>query len=426
MKKEVSIFTGLVQVDKNLVGTAVIYKKLADIFISLGYKVNLIIPSSTDLTSDQINFYLYNSNNNKKLIKSSNLVIFGAYPPVEPLLYAHRHKKIIVSYLWSLAPIGSLEFRDFNSQQKQANLHEYISASYNLSLLLSDKIFCRDEGARKVILGSLVTLGRVNLLNYKDDKTLNNLLAVAPFGISNQKAKLTKHLIRTPELNIKADDFVLLWNGGIWNWNDGETLIKAMSKINNDKIKLVFQGFSHPGKAGQLSLKARKSLALAKKLDLINKNIFFVKEWAPYDERANYLLDSNIGVVSSPNIPEANLFLKTRIYDYLWADLPILLNDCEAFAPLIADKQLGLVVKTGDALDWVKKINTLVNDKKLLKNIVANIKKYKDEITWQQALRPVRAFALKPHLAADKKSNYSQLFKNSIIVNEGIIKNKKI
>ena len=425
MKKEVSIFTGLVRVDKNLVGTAVIYKKIADIFIALGYKVNMIIPAATDLEDKKINFQFYSDSRNKKLIKSSSLVVFGAYPPVEPLLYAHQNKKVIISYLWSLAPIGSLEFKDFASQQRQANLHEYISASYNLSLLLSDKIFCRDEGARKVVLGSLITLGRVNLSNYKDDRTLNNLLSVAPFGISKQKAKLTEHLIRK-QAHINNDDFVLLWNGGIWNWNDGETLIKAMSKIKNDKVKLVFQGFSHPDKGGQLSFKAKRSLTLAKKLGLVDKNIFFIKDWVPYDHRANYLLDSNIGVVSSPNIPEANLFLKTRIYDYLWADLPILLNDCEAFASLVASKGLGLVVKTGDALDWSKKINILATDKKLFKSIVANIKKYKDEISWQQALQPVKDFALKPKFAADRRTNYSSLLKNSIKLNQAIIKKNKI
>jgi len=44
------------------------------------------------------------------------------------------------------------------------------------------------------------------------------------------------------------------------------------------------------------------------------------------------------GIVTSPDIPEANLFFKTRIYDYLWAELPIILYDCEAFASLVQEK----------------------------------------------------------------------------------------
>ncbi|MBN2884618.1 glycosyltransferase [Patescibacteria group bacterium] len=423
MKKEVSIFTGLVNVDKNLVGTAVVYKKIADIFVDLGYRVNMIVPSLNRLEEKGINFYQYNDASNKKLIKSSSLVIFGAYPPVEPLLYAYKLKKIIVSYLWSIAPIGSLEFKDFKQVAKQAKLHEYITASYNLSLLLSDKIFCRDEGVRKLVLGSLISLGRVNLSNYKKDKSLRKLLAVAPFGISRKNPKLTEHRLRQNINGIKKDDFILIWNGGIWNWNDGETLIKAMSLIKNKKIKLVFQGFKHPAKESKLSVKAKRSLILAKKLKLVGKNVFFLEDWTPYSERANFLLDSNIGVVSSPDIPEANLFLKTRIYDYFWAGLPIILNDCEAFAPLIKDRGLGLVVRTGDAKDWAKNIQLLASSQKLVEQIVKNIKKYKKEIIWEQTLKPVRDFALKPYLSADKKNKFSKLLTNNIKVNQDLIIN---
>lgn len=409
--------------DKNLVGTAVVYKQIADIFVDLGYQVNMIVPCFSDLEEKGINFYQYAKSNNQKLIQSSSLVIFGAYPPVEPLLYAYKLKKIIVSYLWSIAPVGSLEFKDFKQVTKQANLHEYIASSYNLSLLLSDKIFCRDEGVRKLVLGSLISLGRVNLSNYNQDKSLRELLSVAPFGISSKNPKLTEHKLRQGTNGINKDDFVLLWNGGIWNWNDGETLIKAMSLIKNKKIKLVFQGFKHPAKGSQLSIKAKQSLALAKKLRLINKNVFFLEDWVPYAERANFLLDSNIGVVSSPDIPEANLFFKTRIYDYLWAGLPLILNDCEAFAPLVKDRGLGLVVKTGDAHAWAKNIQLLAKDKKLTGRIIKNIKKYKREIGWEKTLKPVRDFALKPHQSADKKNKLSQLSMKHIKANQEIIIN---
>jgi hypothetical protein len=108
MKNIVTIFTGLVSVDKNLVGTAVVYKKIADIYNSLGYQVNMVVPEITDIIDDSINFHLYETKNNERLINSSKVTIFGAYPPTEPLLYAYNSKKIIVTYLWSIAPIGSL------------------------------------------------------------------------------------------------------------------------------------------------------------------------------------------------------------------------------------------------------------------------------------------------------------------------------
>lgn len=419
MKKKVAIFTGLVNIDKNLVGTAVIYKKIADIFVAQGYQVNLIIPELTDFKDDSIKFHLYNKKNNEQLIKNSSLVIFGAYPPLEPLLYAHYQKKIIMTYLWSIAPVGSLEFKDFNNKLKQAKLHQFVTASYNLSLLLSDKIFCRDEEIKKLVIGSLISLGRINLQNYESDKQLKNLIEVASFGIEKKNPKLEKNIYRGQYPGINKDDFILIWNGGVWNWNDGLTLIRAMEKLKNEKIKLIFQGFKHPGRGKSLSQEAEACLTLAKKLKLKDRNVFFPQGWIPYKERANFLLESDVGVVCSPDIPEANLFLKTRIYDYLWAELPIILSDCEAFASIIKEKGLGLIVKTGDVDDWVKNIKILKNNHKLKQEIIKNIKKYKKEIIWDKTLLPIKEFVNNPSKIVDKKF-INKLIKNNIKANQDI------
>ena len=423
MKKKVIIFSGLVNVDKNLVGTAVIYKKMADVFLSQNYEVVMVVPELSDLQSEKINFQLYNEENNKKLINSASIIVFGAYPPVDPLIYAHEKRKLIITYLWSIAPIGSLEFKDFNDKNKQIKLHRYISASYNLSLLLSDKIFCRDEGAKKLILGSLISLGRVNLENYELDKSFSKLVEVAPFGINNLKPKKTKNLYRSIVSGINNKDFILLWNGGIWNWNDSETLIKAMEKLKHENIKLVFQGFKHPGLGKKISDKAQQALKLASNLKLKDKNIFFLENWVPYKERANFLLEVDAGVVASPNIPEANLFLKTRIYDHLWVELPTILNDCEAFAPIIKAKNLGLVAKTGSIDSWVVNILALKNNKKIIKKIKENIKEYKKEIEWKNTLRPISNFVKKPEKLGDKTNKSNKLLQNNIKTNKNIINN---
>lgn len=401
MEKRVVIFTGLVKVDKNLVGTAVIYQKIAEIFYKQGYNVDLVGPDKTNHNDSFFRHFSYEEKNNQKLIKAAKVVIFGAYPPVKPLIYAYQKNKIIMTYLWSIAPIGSLEFKDFNNIKDQAQLHRFITASYNLSLLLSDKIFCRDAGIKKLILGSLLSLGRLNLENYLIDKKLHHLITEAPFGISSDKPVARNNLYRGKIKGIGESDFILLWNGGIWNWNDGETLIRAMSILKNKKIKLIFQGFKHPDNNQKLSVQARKCLNLAVKLGLKDKTVFFTSAWVPYQDRGSFLLESDLGVVSSPDILEANLFFKTRIYDYFWADLPIIINDCEAFASLVQENKLGLIAKTGDEADWAKKIYSLYRDTKLRQEIKANIKKYKQKINWAESLRPIEEFAKKPKRSID-------------------------
>ena len=421
MPQKATIFTGLVNVDKNLVGTAVIYKKLADLLVKKGYEVSMVIPQETDLKDSRINFCLYEDKNNRKLIRSSNLVFFGAYPPPDPLWYAYSRNKTIITYLWSIAPIGSLEFQDFPERKRQKDLHQFITASYNLSLLVSDKIFCRDEQIKTFLWGSLTSLGRVNLDNYYKHKKLENMIESAPFGLESTKPKHTHDVYRGRFKNIDHKDLVLIWNGGVWNWNDGTTLMEAMKKLKKEKVKLVFQGFKHPDKDQGLSQEAKRTWRAAKEKDVVGNNVFFSEEWIPYHQRGNYLTECDIGVVSSPDIPEANLFFKTRIYDYLWAELPIILNDCEAFAPTVRDKGLGLVARTGDAKDWADKIAKLKKDKKLRDRIKKNIRDHKKELTWTKTLKPVEKYLEKPSRLGDKNDADNLLIQKNIEINKKTI-----
>lgn len=414
------IFTGLVNVDKNLVGTAVIYKKIADILIRKGYKVSMVIPGETDIVDPDIKFCFYEEENNKKLISSASLVVFGAYPPPQPLWFAYQKKKTIMTYLWSVAPIGSLEFKDFASHNKQKELHNYITASFNLSLLLSDKIFCRDRQVHTLLWGSLTSLGRVNLDNYLQHKKLRNIIEEAPFGLDKTSPKHKRDVYRGQYKKITQSDFLLMWNGGVWNWNDGQTLVKAMKRLQKEKVKLIFQGFRHPDKEQKLSREAKKTLQIAKTSGLINKNIFFPDQWIPFHQRGNYLTECDVGVVSSPDIPEASLFLKTRVYDYLWGELPIILNECEAFAPIIEEKELGLVAKTGDARDWAGKIRQLKSNRTLRNKIIKNIRNYKKELTWNKTLKPVERYLDRPTRLKDKYDNSNRLLQENISINKKI------
>ena len=413
------IFSGLVNIDKNLVGTAVIYKKIADLAKKLGYQVDMVIPNLID-AKDDVKYCVWEKKNNQKLINQADIVVFGAYPPVEPLNYARQKKKIIVSYLWSVAPIGSMEFRDYKDANKQRELHEFISSSYNLQLLLSDKIFCRDHEVRKLIIGSLLSLGRIDLNNYYEDRTLNSLIEAAPFGIEDREPRHKKNIYRGIINGIEKNDFLLLSSGGIWNWNDGETLVKTMGLIDEKyklkNIKLILQGFRHPDKKQKLSFEAEKTLKLAKNYGLLGKNIFLT-DWVPFLERENYLTECDAGIVTSPDIPEANFFLKTRIYDYLWAELPVLLGDNEAFAGIVMKNRLGLIAKCGQADDWAKNIVYLYKNKKGQKQIKTNIKKIKKVMTWKKTLKPIEIFLKNPKKDKNLFKNDRKLFINNIKYN---------
>ena len=81
-------------------------------------------------------------------------------------------------------------------------------------------------------------------------------------------------------------------------------------------------GLTHPNPRVpemRMSIAARK---LAADLGLTGQHVFFNSGWVPYDQRANVLLDADVGVSTHLDHAETAYSFRTRLLDYLWAGLP--------------------------------------------------------------------------------------------------------
>src|SRR5205823_4208253 len=97
-------------------------------------------------------------------------------------------------------------------------------------------------------LGALGALGRINPLNYDADPSLRSLIDVVPFGVDDVSPVQHRHAIRGVVDGITADDEVLLWGGGVYNWFDPLTLIRAVDTLRarRPNLRLYFLGMKHP------------------------------------------------------------------------------------------------------------------------------------------------------------------------------------
>ena len=71
---------------------------------------------------------------------------------------------------------------------------------------------------------------------------------IVPFGISDHPPERTGPGIRGVIPGIGADDTVILWGGGVYNWFDPLTLIRAVDQLRARRpdVRLVFLGMRHP------------------------------------------------------------------------------------------------------------------------------------------------------------------------------------
>lgn len=269
----------------------------------------------------------------------------------------------------------------------------------------ADFMLCASEKQRDFWLGQLAGLARINPATYDQDPSLRSLLAVAPFGIGNTPPVRTQHGIRGVVDGIGQNDKIILWGGGIYNWFDPLTLIHAIGQISqrHPDVRLFFLGVQHPNPGVpqmKMELRARR---LSDELNLTNRFVFFNETWVPYEERANFLLDADVGVSTHLDHIETAYSFRTRMLDYLWASLPIIGTTGDTFAALIREHDLGATVPAEDVDSLVGAIESLLFDEERLAQTSARVKSFAVDLTWTNMLQPLVSFCSDPHRAADRE-----------------------
>jgi GT2 family glycosyltransferase/glycosyltransferase involved in cell wall biosynthesis len=298
-----------------------------------------------------------------------------------------------------------IEYKD-ETIEKQLDVYKSVHFITNEMLYYGDFYICASERQRDFWLGMLAALGRVNPYSYNQDPAMRKLIDVVPFGLPSEKPLHTKDVLKGVIKGIEKDDFVLIWGGGIYNWFDPLTLVKAMAKVAEKRrdIKLFFLGVKHPNpQVKELSL-VNETVELAKKFGLEGKNIFFNFGWVDYDQRQNYFLESDAGVITHPEHIETRFAFRTRILDYLWTGLPIISTKGDSLSELVEKEGLGLIVDAMDVETLAEKIIYMAENRDFYNSCRQKIAKAAEVFNWENVCEPLIRFCSDPVSSAVRKN----------------------
>ena len=211
------------------------------------------------------------------------------------------------------------------------------SLAQEVALATGDAFICASERQRDLWLGMLGALGRLDQDEYARDPSLRRLIDVVPFGLPAEPPVKTKPVLKGVVPGIEPGDRVLLWGGGIWNWFDPMTPIRAVGRLAERRgdVKLYFLGVQHPNPETEAMTMADQAVRLAEELGLLDRSVFFNFGWVPYEERADFLLEADLGVSAHEDNVETRFAFRTRMLDYLWAGLPIVTTQGDVLAELV-------------------------------------------------------------------------------------------
>jgi glycosyltransferase involved in cell wall biosynthesis len=267
-----------------------------------------------------------------------------------------------------------------------------------IALLTGDAFICASERQRDFWLGMLGALGRIEPSVSDVDPSLRDLIDVVPFGLEAEPPVATAPALKGVVPGIGPADKVLLWGGGVWNWFDPLTPIRAVHVLSKrrDDVKLFFLGVKHPNPGVHQMAMVSRAVELAKELDLYDRFVFFNFGWVPYAERANYLLDADIGVSSHPDTVESHFSFRTRLLDYFWAGLPTISTKGDVLSDLVQEEMLGRAVGFEDVQGWTAAVEELVDDPDELARLRRNVEKVRGHFAWPRVVEPLARLASLP------------------------------
>jgi len=267
-----------------------------------------------------------------------------------------------------------------------------------------DFFLCSNEAQRHFWLGHLAAVGRVNARTHDADHSLRALIDVVPFGLPSDPPVATGSPLRGGAFpGIDSNSRVILWGGGIYDWLDPVTLVRAVALLANrrDDVRLVFLGTDHPNPNVPEMQAHRPARDVATSLGLMDKYVFFNEGWVDYTERQGYLLDADVGVSTHLDTVEATFSARTRVLDYLWAGLPVVVSEGDSFATLVKERGAGLVVPPADVDALADALETCLFDEDVADHCRAAATGLAGELTWDLVSAPLVEFARSPRRAPD-------------------------
>lgn len=252
-----------------------------------------------------------------------------------------------------------------------------------------DYFLCTGPRQRDMWLGLMSAERRVLGEWVRDAAPLERWIE-APFGIDDEPPQCgTTPVMRGRLPGVDDRCFVLLWNGGIWNWLDPLTPIRAVAALAERRpdVRLVFLG----GAAADLHLPRMRMVRAARdeaaRLHVLDRQVHFVPQWIDFDARGAWLLESDAVISAGPAGLEHHFAYRTRLLDAVWAGRAVIANPGEAAAERMAEAGAARLVAPGNADALAAVIEQMMSDRGDAEAMGRRAAALRPEWTWRRVLR---------------------------------------
>jgi glycosyltransferase involved in cell wall biosynthesis len=269
-------------------------------------------------------------------------------------------------------------------------------------LRFADLVVCAGEAQRALAVEELAAL--------RPRRAGAPEIVSVPFGIPDPPPAAESRPLRAAFPAIRPTDPVVLWWGKVWKWFDAGTAIEAFAQVVDRRpdARLVISAGKAPKAKFDRSERTEQARERAAALGLLDRNVFFLDEWTPYDRRHEYLLDADVGLTLHGDTPEAPFAARARYMDYLWCAVPCVLAGGDEVADGFGAAGFASVVAPHDRDAAAAALLRLIERPGEREAARAAGERLADRYRWPELVRPLAA-AIEERAASTRRTASARL-----------------
>jgi glycosyltransferase involved in cell wall biosynthesis len=365
------------------------------------FPVTLAVPNQSPLQGDGFEVVAYDAGILRDLVRKTDVVVVSGFLLVLYPFLKSAGVPLVVE-LYDPFHLENLQVMAGERMEERLRDHEGLLGVLEDQIEAGDFLVCASERQRDFWLGMLSAWNRVNPYTYDDDASLRRLIDVVPFGLPGEPPRWATPVVKGVHPGIGADDQVVLWMGGLYDWLDPLTAVRAVDEVHrtHPQTRLLFLGVRHPNPLVSKMKMVDRTIALAEELGLGDRVVFF-SDWVPYAERGAYLLEADVGLSLHLDHLETRFAFRMRLLDYIWAGLPMVATVGDVLADIVERYGLGRVVGVEDVQEVAEGMRALLDDAKARERRVEGFSAAAAGLRWEQAVRPLAEYVRSPWRASD-------------------------
>jgi glycosyltransferase involved in cell wall biosynthesis len=216
-------------------------------------------------------------------------------------------------------------------------------------------------------------------------------ILTVPMGLPAPPPEAQGQPLREHFAAIGPTDPIVLWWGSVWRWLDAATAVEAIGLLAERRpdVRMVITAGKPANSATDPLNVTEEVRQLARERGLLDRHVFFLDEWVPFEDRHRYLADATIGITLHADTPEAPLAARARYMDCVWASLPLVLARGDEVAERLAEVGAAALVPPRSAAETAAAIAAMLEEPGRLERARQACRQVATELQWPTLLEPL-------------------------------------